>query len=44
MLRLWQGVLTPEEEENFRTSTDTVVMPFKGLYWTMPRRVRLRVA
>ena len=43
MLRLWQGVLTPEEEENIRTSTDTVVMPFKGIYWTMPRRVRFEL-
>ena len=45
LLRIWSGVLLPEEEQKIKdaTSTHDLDMPFKGLLWNMPRRVRFAV-
>jgi hypothetical protein len=45
LLRLWHGVLSPEEERQLRDakSEKDLQTPLKGLFWSLPRRVQLEV-
>lgn len=44
LLKIWRGVLTPEEEAHIRSAKPAdLPMPLSGMFWTMPRRIQLDV-